>query len=73
MAREELIYHGKKIIIVTEGENMQLTIDGEPIPVLYSKDTGQYIATKHSAFIGHPTLLELAKHVIDQVINQRRS
>lgn len=71
MAIQEETYKGKKIVINTEGNEIHLTIDGENIPVWYDSISSRYIATQHSPYISHASLLDLAKHVIDYVITQR--
>jgi outer membrane lipoprotein-sorting protein len=48
-----------------------VTIDGESVPVQYDPDTKKYIATSHSPYLNHDSLIDLAKHVADHVIAQR--
>ncbi len=72
MPIQELTHNGRKIVIRTEGDQIELTIDNEPIPLWHDKATGQFIATRHSPFKSYSTVLDLAKHVTDDVINQRR-
>lgn len=72
MQCKEMTYNGRKIVIDSQNAETQVTIDGEPIPVQHVPETGEYIATQHSPFISHDSLEELAKHVVDHVINHRR-
>ncbi|MET0624733.1 MAG: hypothetical protein ABW250_17430 [Pyrinomonadaceae bacterium] len=72
MPIEELDYHGRKIVVNTEGDETSLTIDGEPIPFRHDPGTGKFFAILHSPFLQYPSLLALAKGVVDTVINLRR-
>lgn len=73
MPIQEFAYHGRKIVINTEGDKLKVKIDDEDIPILHSKDSGRFVATKHYGFKPYNSLVDLAKEVIDHVINQRRS
>jgi len=83
---QELVHNGRRIVITTLGEarpspgaraaspapaTPKVTIDGESIPVQYDPGTKQYIATSHSPYLSHDTLIDLAKHVADHVIAKR--
>lgn len=50
---------------------IRVTIDGEPVPVQFDPGTKSYIAVRHSPYMSHSTLTDLAKHVADQVIGKR--
>jgi hypothetical protein len=83
---QELVHNGKKIVITTQADahpspgvraaspvpaGPKVTIDGESVPVQYDPGTKQYIATSHSPYLSHDTLIDLAKHVADHVIAKR--
>jgi hypothetical protein len=72
MATQELTYKDKKIIITVEGDRAEMTIDDEPIPIGYDSTSGRATALQHMPFASHDSLVDLAKDVIDNVINKRR-
>ncbi len=71
MAKQELTYKGKKIIIAGEGDDVKMTIDGEEIPVRQNTQTGTAIAIRHLPHASFTSLVDLAKAVVDNVINMR--
>jgi hypothetical protein len=73
MATQEMVYNGRKIVITPQDTKTPVLIDGESIPVMKDPGVGEYIAVIHAPYLKHPTLIDLAKHVIDHVINQRSS
>lgn len=71
MAKQALTYKGKKIIIIGEGDQAKMTIGNEEIPIKHNIQTGIAIATKHLPHMSFTSLLDLAKAVVDHVINMR--
>lgn len=71
MATQELTHSGRKIVINVEGNQVQMTIDGETIPVAYHSESGNCMTTKHMPYTSHSSLIDLAKDVVDNVINKR--
>ena len=51
----------------------EVSIDGESIPVEFDPGTEQFIAVKHSPYLSHSTVIDLAKHVADEVVGKRSS
>ncbi len=73
MPIQEFTHNGRKVVIDTEGDKPKVTIDGEDIPILQTKDTGRFIATQHYGFKSYTSLVDLARDVIDHVINLRHT
>jgi len=69
MQTEQILYNGHTIVITSEDDQINLTIDGESVPVQHVADG--FIAAFHSPHLKHDSILELATHVIDHVIEQR--
>ncbi|MCA9950977.1 MAG: hypothetical protein KDE48_15100 [Anaerolineales bacterium] len=71
MATQEFNYKGRHIVINVAGEQAQMTIDGEAIPVGYDSVTGTAVALIHQPFESHASLSDLAIDLVDNVINKR--
>lgn len=71
MATQELTYKGKKIVISGEGDQVKMTIEGEEIPVRHNIQTGTAIAIEHLPHTSFTSLIDLAKAVVDNVIDMR--
>jgi hypothetical protein len=69
--RKELTHDGRKIVIDSSNGKSQVTIDGEDIPIHHAKSSDEFIAARHSPHISYESLEELAKHVVEHVVNRR--
>ena len=66
MAQEHETYKGKDIAAMTEDPSVDLTIDGQPVPVEIDGSSGRF-ATELLPYGDYATVMELARAVIDNV------
>jgi hypothetical protein len=66
MPTEEFDHNGRHVVITTEGEEGQVTINGTHVPYHHEPGTEMYVpADQYSRFMSFTTLKEMARDVAD--------